>query len=120
MFRENFEIVKNEFSQAMNLDAGKGVKVSTVFDAIEALENGRYNTLQEMYKAYNFGQQNQVFKAVNVMLTNLGTPVSSLTKGTKKKKLSGNEFALSLLQKNGLNLPSKKVKSEETEDTVSL
>lgn len=118
MFRENFETVKNEFSQAMNLDAGKGVKVSTVFDAIEALENGQYNTLQEMYKAYNFGQQNQVFKAVNVMLTNLGTPVSSITKGTRKSKLDGTAFALSVLQKNGLNLPEKKVK--ETDNSVSL
>lgn len=128
MFSENLKVVKNEFAPAMDFAATKSLKVSNIFDAIEELEKGKYNTLQEMYKANNFNAQNKVFQAVNTMLTSLGTPISSLTKKTKKAKLSGTDFALNILAKNGLNVSKTKTTSVtnttsnevEYEDAVSL
>ena len=116
MFSENLKVVREEFSSAMDMTAGKNLKVSTIFDTIEELEQGKFKTLNEMYAASGFNGQNKVYQAVSAMLTNLGTPISSLTKGNKKPKLDGTSFALDVLKKNGITLPEKKVK----EETVSL
>lgn len=120
MFSENLKVVREEFSSAMDMTAGKNLKVSTIFDRIEELEQGKFKTLNEMYDASGFNGQNKVYQAVSAMLTNLGTPISSLTKGNKKPKLEGTAFALDILKKNGITLPEKKAKEVEYEDTVSL
>lgn len=118
MFRENLNAVRGQFSSAMDLDAGRNLKVKDVFQAIEELESGKYNTLKQMYENSNFNSQNKVYQAVTKMLENMGTPINDLTTKNKKNKLAGTDFALAVLEQNGITLPEKKVK--EKEDSVSL
>jgi hypothetical protein len=114
MFAENLNVVREQFASAMDLDAGRDIKVSTIFDALENLNQGKFKNLKEMHEKSGFKSQNKVFQAVAKLLEEKGTPVSSVVKA-KRNRLDGTTFALEILQKNGLSLPEKKV-----EDTVSL
>jgi len=115
MFAENLKAVKEQFASALDLDAGRNIKVSNIFDALDKLGQGGFKNLKEMHEQSGFKSQNKVFSAVAKLLAEKGTPVSSVVQG-KRNSLEGTVFALEVLKKNNLSLPEKKV----VEDTVSL
>jgi hypothetical protein len=115
MFSENLKTVREQFAGAMDLEAGRNLKVSNIFEALENLEQGKFKNLKEMHEYAGFKSQNKVFQAVSKLLENMGTPPGSVVKA-KRNKLDGTAFALDILAKNGVSLPQKKVK----EETVSL
>lgn len=117
MFAENLKVVREQFVSAMDLDAGRGLKVVNIFDALENLSQGKFKNLKEMHEKSGFKSQNKVFQAVAKLLEDKGTSVSSVVKA-KRNRLDGTAFALDILTKNGLSLPEKKV--EDTQNTVSL
>ena len=92
MFSQNFQSVKEKFNGAMDLEAGKNLLVKDVFSAIEKLESKEYASIAEMQKAAGFNHQNKVYRAIDKLLTEAGTPVKSLGNTRKRAKLSGNEF----------------------------
>ena len=107
-FLKNLQAIETEFAPAMDFEAGKGVKIRTIFNALKALEKGEFQTLGEMHKKFGFAPQNATFLAISEMLKSMGTSVSDLSNGKGRQKLSGTDFALKLLEKKGLTLPQKK------------
>lgn len=92
MFNENLQKVKEKFNEAMELEAGKNLRIKDIFTAIEKLESKQYTSIAEMQKACGFNHQNKVYRAIDRLLTEAGTPVKSLGNTRKRSKLSGNEF----------------------------
>lgn len=115
MFSENLKNVREQFAGALDLEAGRNIKVSNIFDALDNLAQGKFKNLKQLHEQSGFKSQNKVFQAVAKLLEEKGTPVSSVVKA-KRNRLDGTAFALDILAKNGLSLPEKKVK----EETVSL
>ena len=117
MFAENLKAVREQFASALDLEAGRNIKVSNIFDALDNLAQGKFKNLKQLHEQSGFKSQNKVFQAVAKLLEDKGTPVSSVVKA-KRNRLDGTAFALDILEKSGLSLPEKKV--EDTENTVSL
>lgn len=106
-FVKNLDKVATDFAPAMELEAGKGVKVKSIFNALRKMEKGDFKTLGEMHKAFGFNPQNTVYISVCKILEQMGTPVSELSNGRGKTKLEGSAFALEILKKYNLELPKK-------------
>lgn len=107
-FAKNLSVIETEFAPAMDMVAGKGIKVRTIFVALRKLEKGEYSTIGEMCKKMGFNQQNTTYLAIAELLKSMGTPPAELSSGKGKVKLDGNAFAMELLKKKGLELPKKK------------
>lgn len=103
-FEKNLQEIRSDFASAMEMDAGKNVKVKDIFKALEDLYSGKYNSITEMYTMNNFNSQNVVFKAISAVLTEKGTPVKELRSKNRKSKLEGTSFALNLIKQKGLSV----------------
>lgn len=103
-FLENLAKVETEFASAMDFEAGKGIKIRTIFNGIKKLEKGDFEKMTEMYSKMGFAPQNKVFQVICKMLENEGTPISEICNGRGKKKLTGTAFAEELLKSKGLSL----------------
>lgn len=122
-FLTNLNKIKNQLVQknptAMDCIAGNGIKVRDIFVSLEKLSNNQFKTLADMHKACSFNQQNNVYVGVSLMLEKMGTPVSSVSQG-HKKKLEGTQLIIDFLKDNGLELPKKSVKTETETETESV
>lgn len=121
-FLENVAKIESQLvaknPEAMDLVAGKGIKVRNIFNALRSLGNGEQKRLADVHVNFGFNAQNNVWLGVTTMLENLGTPVSSVTKG-RKQKLEGTQLIIDVLSDLGLEMPvSKKTETVETEETV--
>ena len=103
---------------AMDLDAGKGVKIRDIFNGLRALGEGKFTRLSDMQEKHNFQAQNVVYSSLVVLLNNMGTPVTSVTVG-KKKKLDGTQLMVDFLKEQGIELPQKKASTVVDDTTAS-
>lgn len=111
-FSQNLQALRQEFvtENALNASIGRNATNEDVFNALEQFANGQYNTVGEMLEASPFNAQNEAYRGIVTMLNNMGTPVRSLTKRKGNggaTKMEGNSFVARMLEKKGLELPTR-------------